>query len=388
MSATALASVAPPPVRPAPPISDAISIARLICILGVVYVHGWTGLHGDQLAAQAGTFQGLLRWTMVEVFGRGAVPLLSVISGWLVARSLARRSYAAFVGDKARVLLAPMAAWNAIGLVLVVGAGLLGWIEAPRPAGVGWVIDELFCVTRPADIGVQTPFLRDLFLCMLAAPWLVRTSSGRLLAMSAVVAAWVIGGWSLPILLRPAILLFFIVGVVAARHGLAERIAALPLGIAVSPFLLVLPLKLALSVWGGGLPPSDGHLVAAVDLAIRFAAAPMAWRLSILLASRPIGAALLRLEPYTFLLFCSHVLFMWLLGPLLGSATGPMGHPAWLPYFLLQPLLALGFAIALGRGVAALSPVAAQLLSGGRLGIPENPRRSAQHSLPTRRRMA
>ncbi|MFP5434535.1 MAG: acyltransferase, partial [Alphaproteobacteria bacterium] len=31
--------------------SDAIAIARVICIVGVVYVHAWTGLNGEALNA-------------------------------------------------------------------------------------------------------------------------------------------------------------------------------------------------------------------------------------------------------------------------------------------------------------------------------------------------
>src|SRR3546814_3176584 len=37
--------------------SDAISIARVICILGVVYVHAWTGLNGHDLESLRGTAQ-------------------------------------------------------------------------------------------------------------------------------------------------------------------------------------------------------------------------------------------------------------------------------------------------------------------------------------------
>ena len=32
--------------------SAAIAIARVICILGVVYVHAWTGLNGEALQAK------------------------------------------------------------------------------------------------------------------------------------------------------------------------------------------------------------------------------------------------------------------------------------------------------------------------------------------------
>ena len=71
--------------------SDAISIARVICILGVVYVHAWTGLNGHDLEIARGTPQENLRWLLMEIFGRSAVPLLGVISGWLVGGSSSAR---------------------------------------------------------------------------------------------------------------------------------------------------------------------------------------------------------------------------------------------------------------------------------------------------------
>lgn len=47
--------------------SDAISIARVLCILGVVYVHAWTGLSGADLAQLRGTPQESLRWVLMEI---------------------------------------------------------------------------------------------------------------------------------------------------------------------------------------------------------------------------------------------------------------------------------------------------------------------------------
>jgi fucose 4-O-acetylase-like acetyltransferase len=347
-------------------LSAAIDIARLLCILGVVYVHGWTGLTAPELTARADTFQGILRWTMVELFGRSAVPLLSLISGWLVARSAYRRSGWAFIAGKFRAIALPMVAWNLIALVLVVGVGMAGWIAAPRPTSIPWVLNQLFNLTEPGDIDVQMAFLRDLFLCMMIAPWLVRRPSKTLMIFVALTIAWVIGAWRVPILLRPAILLFFLCGILAGRYGIAERIAAIPFRHASLPFLLIVPFKVALSIAADRMPIHHAHLIAIVDLAIRFAAAAMVWRLAMLLAARH-RTPLLRLEPYIFLLFCSHLITMWLVGPLIGAITGPMGHPLWPIYFLLQPLLALGLAIALAKGTAILSPVAARLLSGGRI---------------------
>ena len=48
------------------PTREAIQIARVLCILGIVYVHAWTGLTGEQLAAIDQTPQGILRWPLTS----------------------------------------------------------------------------------------------------------------------------------------------------------------------------------------------------------------------------------------------------------------------------------------------------------------------------------
>src|SRR5690349_16915694 len=117
-------------------LSISIRAARVVCIVGVVYAHAWTGLSGDELVAADGTAQGALRWGLMEVFGRSAVPLLGMISGWLAAGSVRSRSYLAFVAGRAKTILAPMALWNALAIALVSGAALAGLVQAPIP--VSW----------------------------------------------------------------------------------------------------------------------------------------------------------------------------------------------------------------------------------------------------------
>src|SRR3546814_11878216 len=95
-------------------LSLSISIARVICICGIVYVHAWTGLNIDQLRAQGTGWQSVLYWTLLELFGRSSVPLLSIISGWLVMASVSKRDYAQFPGGQAKHLLLPMLAWHLI----------------------------------------------------------------------------------------------------------------------------------------------------------------------------------------------------------------------------------------------------------------------------------
>ena len=349
-------------------VSRAIGIARLICILGIVYVHAWTGLGGDAMAAHAGTSQDMLRWTVVELFGRSAVPLLSVVSGWLIGRSLARHGPRRFLQGKARALLVPMLSWNVLAMVLVVGAGMLGMPNLPLLGGAEWLADNLLNLTRSGDINVQTAFLRDLFVCMLAAPLLLRLPTRALLLIIAATSIWVVGGWQLYLLLRPGILLFFVIGIIARREGLAQRIGDLWPWMVAAPFLAVLPVKIWLSVRFEANVGDGPVLVNGVDLLMRASAALLVWRGAMALSRRSVGNRILAFERYAFFLFCSHLLFMWLIAPAIGLLTGPMGSPGWPIVFLVQPLLALGFAMAVALILEALAPRAADMLSGGRLG--------------------
>jgi len=357
------------PALPPAQFSRAVEIARVLCLLGIVYVHAWTGLTGADLARVAHTWQGELRWTLIELVGRTAVPLLGMISGWLVAGSVARRGYGVFLTGKARTLLVPMILWNALSILLVSGAAWLGVLRAPVPHSLWWVIDELFCLATPNDINVQTAFLRDLFVCMALAPLLARLRDLPLALVGVAVAVWAVGEWWMPLLLRPQILLFFIAGMMARRHGLAARVGTWRVAAVALPFAVLAPLKIAMSVAGGGFAAAHPCWAASLDIALRFAAALFVWRIALALARRPAGARIARAERYAFMLFCAHLIFLWLGGPLAGMITGPLGAPAYPAFLLLQPFLALGLTIALARLLLLVAPRAAALLSGGRLRV-------------------
>ncbi|TPG39667.1 acyltransferase [Sphingomonas koreensis] len=356
----------PHPVpRPNPRQFAAIGIARVVCILGIVYVHAWTGLSGDALRAAAKTPQGVLRWAVAELFGLSAVPLLSVISGWLVAPSLARRGLGDFYGGKARTILAPMLIWNAIALLLVALPGWLGWLAAPSPSSWGWVINELAAITRTNEIDVQMPFLRDLFVCMLAAPLLARAPGWAIGVVIAASLVWSITALDLYVLLRPAILIFFCLGILARRHDWARRVAERPLWLTGAGYALFAGVEIWLQI--GGAAVDRPQLLAAIDLAMRLATAMFFWALVWRLAAIRIGEVILKLEPYAFLLFCTQLIVIWLGGPAVGWFTGPIGAPLYPVYLLLQPAMVLGATLAIGRLLVWLSPAAAGLLSGGRL---------------------
>ncbi|QGP78928.1 acyltransferase family protein [Sphingobium sp. CAP-1] len=343
--------------------SDAIAIARVLCIVGVVYVHGWTGLNGEALAGLRGTAQDNLRWFLMELFGRSAVPLLGLISGWLVAGSRRTSDWAGHVRRKARTILLPMILWNIIAILLVSGAARLAGLQAPQPQSLWWTIDEVLIVTRNPDINVQMPFLRDLFLCMVAAPLLVRLPGRALALIGLTAAACHIAGLGPPLLMRASILFFFTTGILARRGGWAEWAAALPLPVAILPFALLMAGQLYLMVAGGGTRLALNLL----DMAVRVAATLAFWRLAWALAGSNARGLLLRIEPYAFFLFCAHLILIWLGGPLLGGLFGEMGTPLYPLYLLLQPAIVLSVVMLVGTALRHLAPGAAEILSGGRL---------------------
>jgi len=76
---------------------------------------------------------------------------------------------------------------------------------------------------------------------------------------------------------------------------------------------------------------------------------------------------LLRIEPFAFFLFCSHLILIWLGGPVLGQLFGKLGSPLYPAYLLVQPLLVLMAVVMLGSVLSRAAPGLAKLLSGGRL---------------------
>ncbi|MEJ7928267.1 acyltransferase [Sphingobium sp. AN641] len=344
--------------------SGAIAIARVLCILGVVYVHAWTGLNGEALERLRGTPQETLRWVLMEAMGRSAVPLLGMLSGWLVAGSTRTRNWSDHVRRKARTVLAPMLIWNAIAILLVSGVAWAGLLAAPIPQSWGWLAQEMLILSRNPDINVQMPFLRDLFLCMVAAPLFVRLPSWTLLTVGAVAGAAHIFGLGPPLLMRASILCFFLIGMVARRTDLADRIVAVPLLLASLPYAVLMPTRLAIALHPGIAP----QLGATVDLCARFAAALFMWRLAWALVPTRFGSLLRWFEPYAFFLFCAHLILIWLGGPLIGALTGPLGSPLYPLYLIAQPLLMLAAVVAIVQGLRRVAPALTDWLSGGRLG--------------------
>lgn len=351
--------------------SAAIDIARVIGILGIVYAHSRTGLTNAQLSNQPLNAYSITYWLLVEMLGRSAVPLLSVISGWLTAPSAGHRSYGAYVRNKVKVLLTPMAAWNLITL-FVLGVAVLA-VHFPidfSPLGMR-LVNEVLNLTKQASFNYQMSFLRDIFVCMLMAPLLLRAPTRLLWVVIALAFVWAIGEWKLYLLLRPQILAFFTLGIVARRGDVGETLRHIPSLVLVAAFVVVALAKVWISMQGEVFHRAHPLETGVIDNLLRVAAAAFFWRMALWLADSRARKPLLAVQRYIFITFCVHIMILKLVvGPLQALFLGRFGDPLWLVSFILQPLIALAGAWLISQVLLRLFPALAGVLGGGRLTRP------------------
>jgi hypothetical protein len=200
---------------------------------------------------------------------------------------------------------------------------------------------------------------------MLLAPLLVRCCKPTLISIALVAALCQIGGYGPPVFMRASIPFFFTLGIIARRENLADRIAAWPLSAALTPFAVLTAVQLYFTLVVDWSPISLP--AATLDLAVRISAALAYWRISWGLAGTVVRTPLLKIEPFAFFLFCSHLILIWLGGPLLGRLFGTLGSPLYPVYLVAQPLIVLLAVVLLGTLLSRAAPGPARILSGGRL---------------------
>ncbi|MBB5716218.1 acyltransferase family protein [Sphingomonas aerophila] len=96
-----------------PSTSQTMRIARVLCILALVYVHTppyARGAPADLISADG------LYWIWRELAGRTSVALLSIFSGLLVVRLGQSKTWSVNLRKKVRTLIIPLLLWNLIAL--------------------------------------------------------------------------------------------------------------------------------------------------------------------------------------------------------------------------------------------------------------------------------
>jgi len=339
-------------------LSDAIRIARVVCIVLMLTVHVWPGA-GLILSAGSPAPLALFYEALIGYLGRSAVPLLSIISGYLLFTTLLNRnpSPAKMVRRKFQTLILPMVFWSAALLTLQVLYVKVSGMQKPLPdTPLAWMNAFLAITAEPANAPLA--FLRDIFLCAVVALVAFRVFRGRPLATLIVALAinaadFASGGL---LLLRPPIMTFYVLGMALAWRG---SIGELP---GWQPTMAVLAIDGAVRM--ASLPEGPEAASITTSLLHRFAMALLLWNMSLAILRRTgrLKEIILAVEPSIFLVFCSHMLTIAVCGRILVAIGIHPAEPIYAIFFLLQ----LAACVAAGLLMTMLRAPLLFTLIGGR----------------------
>jgi len=362
-------------------LSHAIGLARITLIVGLVFLHYLeypnspvSPFHGmDVVHHPLATFVN----SFILFFFFSAVPLLSLISGWLFF-SFAEERHAAHLELARRIrrrltsLYLPLVFWNAAFLAMLLL--LFSWRpDAPlldalniRFERAGWFdyLNAVFGLTRH-PVGFQFWFVRDLCVTVLVSPllWLsLRHVPSLGLAMLGL--AWMADS-DLRIFFRADVVFFFYLGGWLRMRGMALEVGLRSTLVSLLAYLVLVALRAAAPLLLGGEGPHPEWLNAATR-AMRLIGVLACWGIVLQLAATPAGAALARYGGLAFFLYAMHFPFIAAVKIQLWRLI-PAPTDGWmLAHYLASVLVTLAIALSAGLLLARKAPRCFALMNGGR----------------------
>lgn len=344
-----------------PTISTRIKIARVLCILAVIYMHIPPYLIDPPTTAFSSS--GII-WMIREIIGRSSVPLLSVVSGYLLVMLAGSKSWTDQVGRKILTVVVPLALWSAV--IIAKDAVLSGPATLPD---VSAIPQHLFGISGFPRNG-PLYFLRDVFVCVLWTPVLLYALERKPWILFALLVANSIFNLDGVIFTNSAIVLFFTIGLAFAK-GLGSP------DIIDRHSRILAPLSLVILLAIGCLPfymnydwiaaSENDWALRVLQLADRFAGAILFWCVTKSLLRFPrVVTFITAFEPVIFFTFCGHTLIagaVWMCFETVGFRIGGAAH---LAFFAAAPLIGLAASICGTFVLSLVAPRFLGLLLGGR----------------------
>lgn len=359
---------------------ERIAMARLVCVLCMIFVHVPTGQPVSQLYASASFgLDTLIELVLIEGPGRASAALLSAVSGFLVATTLLakRKTVMSLYLSRGRSILLPMLIW---ALLTYAVYALVSQFRPTYLSGLNSWLDHLnvllFLTEMPAGPTMHLGFLRDLFVCVLLAPlllitlrripWLVVPALGLLYLFE--------HEQSTLIVLRPLVLFAFALGMMVALHRvpLSRLDRFWPVFLVLATLSTALLILFKAGIGQSPLAPIDNSQIVIQERVLypvtRLFVSLSVWTLLPFLTAEWIRIAVKRCTPYVFAAFCCHhlvltIVFFSAWQPVFGDRDGPL----FIVWFLVAPFLSLAAAVAIVAFARMVHPQAADILTGGRL---------------------
>jgi surface polysaccharide O-acyltransferase-like enzyme len=372
-------TASPPSGLTAHETSRAISFARIVLVIGLVFLH-YQSFPNSRVSPFNGFDPGahaFATWlnSTVLFFFFSAVPLLSMISGWLF--------FSPFKGDAGPALWArirsrfvslylPLVCWNALVLVAVYalfsvspGHALLQSLNIDlQSAGLREHLNAVFAFTQ-RPIAFQFWFVRDLFLTVLLSPllWLLLRHAPWVGAV-ALGLAWLANA-NLGIFFRPDVPCFFYLGALLQRRQLRLTIPWRITLLLLALYAVLVGLR-ALAPALGGPGNGDVPFVGVATRLMRIVGVLGCWGLIYRAAQTRAGGAVGAYAGLAYFLYAAHwpllaLVKLWL-WPLVPAQTDAWMLAHYVASVGATVLIGLGFGLLLSRRF----PQGFALMNGGR----------------------
>lgn len=312
-------------------LGDRIAMLRFVMIFGVIVLH--TPAYVPMWSVGSGWFDLTKAYFQLAVF-RATVPVLTVISGFLLFKACLDLEPARLYRKKGRTILIPFLFFNLMLLPFALGAQLVAGVEMSSSL---WPFDTRTWLTAAfglygSPVNYPLGFLRDLVVLILLAPlfgWMLRRYAWLGLALVGLVFLLNFDG---RLVQRDLMAVLFYVGGMAAVRGwnlrLLDRHALVCLLLFLLACAAVVYLRFANTTY------------------LRMAAPFLIWPASALLTTSPFRTRLLSWSKYSFFMFLAHapvLMLTWILYERFGHA---MPYPV---YWVLAPIVVTAFLIGVYR---------------------------------------
>ena len=329
-------------------IRERIALLRFVMIFGVIVLH--TPAYVPMSEVGNGWFELTKAYFQLAVF-RATVPVLTVISGFLLFRACLDREPAQLFRKKGRTILIPFLFFNLALLPFALGAQLFAGVELSDSLwpfdGATW-LNAAFGISG-SPINYPLNFLRDLLVLILLAPafgWILRNFAWPGLVLVGVVF---FSNYDGLLVRRDLMAVLFYVGGMAAVRGwnlrMLDRYAI--------PCLLAFLLACALMV----------YFRIADTTYLRLVSPFLIWPAALLLVGTAAGSWLVRMSKYSFFMFLAHAPVLMVTSVLYKRFGSSLPYPM---YWFLAPFVVTALLIVIYRLSCAIMPHIFSVLIGAR----------------------
>lgn len=348
--------------------SQSINVARVLCIFFMIFVHIWPNFRVVDPAVGVRPIDVVLHF-FTDVLGRSSVPLLSVISGWLVASSY-KGAWSSLVKSRFRSMIVPLILWNIIFFSLLL---IYSWLTKSsiketfgNDLSLKFIINTIFSVS---DFSINYPiaFVRDLFICIIIFPIISYIAKKRNIityAASLLLVVYGIYGHSSIFILRPAILCFFFFGVFIYNYNInIENILLRNIILLFSIFsvFIIYSFEIAPNINISIFDSSDPLYLFIIRASVSY----IFWQLAVYISRSNIEVFFRNIVQYVFFVFCIHAIIIKLMSPI-GKYIFD-GYNAYYPvYFFMQPFVVFAVGIVSAILLNRYAPVIFRYLNGGK----------------------